>query len=54
VGASGHCRGCGALILWVRRANGQSVPYNPDGGQHLPSCPKASQLQGGQRAAANA
>jgi hypothetical protein len=45
IGASDHCNGCSASILWVRHRNGSATPYNMDGSPHFGSCPKASQFR---------
>lgn len=36
------CRGCGAIIFWVRSAHGRNMPLNSDGQSHFSTCPKAA------------
>lgn len=36
-----RCRGCKAIIYWVRTTNDKNKPINPDGTSHFATCPTA-------------
>jgi hypothetical protein len=45
-GAPSHCKGCAALIFWVRHIdNGKSAPYDLDGQNHFASCGRAEEFR---------
>ncbi len=35
------CRGCHAVIYWIKTAKGKNMPVDPDGQPHWATCPKA-------------
>lgn len=37
-GGTGTCRGCQAIVLWVKTAEGKNRPYNADGVLHFQTC----------------
>ena len=42
----GSCRGCGAIIHWVKHQNGKKVPYTPQGLNHFIDCPNREDFRG--------
>ena len=37
----GHCRSCGAEVLWCLTAARRKAPINADGTSHFATCPQA-------------
>ena len=37
----GHCRSCGAEVLWCITPAGKKAPINRDGTSHFADCPQA-------------
>ncbi len=50
IGEAGRCRGCRALVYWIRHANLKPVPYTPDGLNHFIDCPKRERFKEGKKA----
>lgn len=40
-GNIGHCRSCGAPIMWARTPSGGLGPLDHDGKSHFATCPQA-------------
>lgn len=40
-----RCRGCKALIYWIKTAAGRNMPVDPDGTSHFATCPKANNFR---------
>ena len=40
-----ECRGCNALIYWIRTEKGKAMPVNPDGVSHFATCPDAKEFR---------
>jgi hypothetical protein len=40
-----ECRGCRALIYWIKTAAGKAMPVNPDGVSHFATCPDAKEFR---------
>lgn len=40
-----RCRGCRALIYWIKTSNGKNMPVDVDGTSHFATCPKADQFR---------
>ena len=38
----GHCRSCGAPVLWCVTPAGKRAPVNRDGTSHFADCPQAA------------
>ena len=39
----GHCRSCGAEVLWCFTPKGKKAPIDRDGRSHFATCPQADQ-----------
>lgn len=39
----GHCRSCGAPVLWCLTPRGKKAPINSDGSSHFSNCPQSEQ-----------
>jgi len=40
-----ECRGCKALIYWIKTAAGKPMPVNADGISHFATCEKAAEFR---------
>lgn len=40
-----ECRGCGALIYWIKTAAGKAMPVNQDGVSHFATCKMAAEFR---------
>lgn len=40
-----HCKGCKAIIYWIKTESGRPMPVDPDGTSHFASCPNASDFR---------
>lgn len=38
----GHCRSCGATVMWCWTPAGRKAPIDPDGKSHFATCPQAA------------
>ena len=41
----GHCRGCNAIIYWIKTKAGKNMPVDEDGQPHWGSCSKAKDFK---------
>lgn len=41
-----RCRGCKALIWWVKTPKGKNMPVDKDGAPHWGTCPKSDRFRG--------
>ena len=42
-----QCRGCGALIYWIKTKKGKNMPVDADGQPHWATCEKADTFRRG-------
>lgn len=40
-----RCRGCKAVIFWIKTERGRNMPVDPDGTSHFANCPDADRFR---------
>ncbi len=45
LGTVGQCRGCRAVVYWVKTKTGKNMPLDPDGEPHFATCPDAARFR---------